>query len=138
MPTPSAVDSSHLDYLIDDDVNKDVATTTTTGLTSYYSTNFTESNLPGAGRVLGQVYSLAGRQIERTVGVVAQKVGFRPRSDAIYQKIQELYREGWIIDEKKSMLFPLFSYSRHLIFTHCLGQHIAKLCFQLLDYALAK
>ena len=103
MPTPSAVDSSHLDYLIDDDVNKDVATTTTTGLTSYYSTNFTELNLPGAGRVLGQVYSLAGRQFERTVGVVAQKFGYRPRSDVIYQKIQVLYHAGWMNDGKKSM-----------------------------------
>ena len=93
MPTPSAADSSHLGYLIDDDVNEDVISTTTKR-TSYYSTNYTESNLPGAGRVLGQVYSLVGRQIERTVGVVAQKVGFRPRSDAIYQQIQELYREG--------------------------------------------
>ena len=111
MSASSVADSSQLDYLFDDDVNEDVISTTTK-LTSYYSTNYTESNLPGAGRVLGQVYSLVGRQIERTVGVVAHRVGFRAKSDRIYQKIQELYHEGWILDEKKSVLFFLSSYSR--------------------------
>ena len=137
MSASPTADDNHLDNPIDEDVNEG-ATSIITRPTSYFSTNYTESNLPGAGRVLGQVYSLAGRQIERTVGVVAQKVGFRPRSDAIYQQIQELYREGWTIDDKKSMLFFLSSYSRHLTSTHYLGQRIAKLCFQLLDYASAK
>ena len=117
MSASAAAGGYHLDHLIDDNDVDEGATSNITRPTSYFSfsTNYTESNLPGAGRVLGIVYSLAGRRIERTVGVVAQKVGFRPRSDAIYQKIQELYCEGWIVDEKKSMLFSLSSYSRHLI-----------------------
>ena len=102
MPASSTANDNHLDNLIDDDVNEG-ATSINTRPTSYFSTNYTESNLPGAGRVLGIVYGLAGRQLERTVGVVAQKVGYRPRSDVIYQKIQVLYHAGWMNDGKKSM-----------------------------------
>ena len=80
--------------------------------TSYYSTNYTEPNLPGAGRVLGLAYDSAGRQLEKAMGVVAQKVGYRLKPYATYQEIsQELSHAGWMDDEKKSMC-PLYLHSQ--------------------------
>ena len=78
--------------------------------TSYFSSNYTESNLPGAGRVLGLAYDSAGRQLERAIGVVAQKVGYRPRPYAVYQEVvNEMSQAGWMNDEKKSVLLFTFS-----------------------------
>ena len=101
MPVPPTAVGSYSDYQIVEDVDEDAISCST----PYYSTNYTESNIPGAGRVLGLVYNSAGQQLERAVGLVAQRIGFRPRSDIIYQKIQELYQEGWMNDEKRSVLF---------------------------------
>ena len=77
--------------------------------TSYFSSNYTESNLPGAGRVLGLAYDSAGRRLERAIGKVAQKVGYRPRPYAVYQEVvNEMSQAGWMNDEKKSVLFFIF------------------------------
>lgn len=92
MSASAAAGGYHLDHLIDDNDVDEGAIPNITRPTSYFSfsTNYTESNLPGAGRVLGIVYSLAGRHLERIVGVVAQKVGYRLRSDVFYHKIHML------------------------------------------------
>lgn len=88
---------------INDDDSSDYCSTRGAYIyTSVSSTNDTASNLPGPGRVLGNVYSSAGRRLERAVGVVAHKAGFGP--NATYKKIQELDRAGWKNSEKKSTL----------------------------------
>lgn len=73
--------------------------------TSYSSTNDTRSNLPGPGRVLGNFYSYAGRNIERAAGIIAHKAGFGP--EAVYSKILDLYQTKWENDENKSMFLLL-------------------------------
>ena len=106
--------------------------------TSNPSTNDTESNLPGAGRTLGRFYDSAGRRLEKAMGIVAQKVGYRPRSDVIYQEIVlELSRAGWMNDEKKSVLFLISSSTRQTMTIHYyVGRRISKYCLELLDHAL--
>lgn len=66
-----------------------------------HSTNSTVSNLPGPGRVLGNLYSFAGQHLERRLGNVAQKAGFGP--EAVYEKICALHREDWKTDGKKGV-----------------------------------
>lgn len=90
-----------------DIVNSDATSNITSS--SYYSANHTEPNLVGTGRVLGNAYDYVGRRVEKTVGVVAQKIGFRPRSDVIYQEIKELYQAGWASDERKSRFLSVSS-----------------------------
>ena len=93
---------SHIDG--DDDGGRDYRSNRYT-FTFYSSTNDTASNLPGPGRLLGNVYSYAGRRLERAVGIVAHKSGFGP--NATYQKMQELMQAGWKDDHKKSKLFDI-------------------------------
>ena len=55
---------------------------------STFSTNYTMSNLIGAGRTLGNLYSSAGKKIEHTLNRAAHRAGYGP--DAIYQKLLNL------------------------------------------------
>ena len=70
--------------------------------TSLFSSNYTISNLVGTGRVLGNLYSFAGRRLERTVGTAAHKAGFGPT--ATYEKIRQVYYTDWKGDENESEL----------------------------------
>ena len=74
--------------------------------TSALSTNYTMSNLPGAGRVLGNLYSIAGRRLERTVGSFAHRAGIGP--NATYEKIRELASGEWRGDDNKSKLQKIY------------------------------
>ena len=76
--------------------DSDVLTITNT---SVFSTNYTMSNLPGAGRVLGNFYSFAGRQLEKTIGIVAHKAGLGPA--AAYKRIRNLSCEHWRANENE-------------------------------------
>jgi hypothetical protein len=42
------------------------------------STNFTASNLVGAGRGIGKLYSRGGRILERAISTIAHRLGFGP------------------------------------------------------------
>ena len=46
------------------------------------SSTETASNLPGAGRTLGNVYSSLGRLLEEGLGTLAHKLGQGPRAKA--------------------------------------------------------
>lgn len=93
---------------LEDETNKDT-TSLFINSSSYYSTNDTQSNLIGTGRVLGNAYSYAGRRLERAISIIAPKFGLTPRPDILYWKIQELCSmdAGWMNDEKNSKLFIL-------------------------------
>ena len=67
-----------------------------------FSTNATGSNLPGTGRVLGNVYEYVGLLLEIVICLIAYKAGLGPKTT--YQKIQELRRTEWQTDEKQSAL----------------------------------
>ena len=97
----TTVDDECSDSVIDD--NFDEETTAYFASSSYYSANYTQSNLAGTGRVLGNFYSYIGKRVERLTGIVVQKVGVRPKSDIIYEQIRELYQAEWLNNEKKSM-----------------------------------
>ena len=45
------------------------------GATDDLSTNYTRTNNTGAGRLLGNFYSKAGRQLEKGLGKIAVKMG---------------------------------------------------------------
>ena len=75
----------------DEDIYGD--TKSVSSSTSLFSTNYTMSNLVGAGRVLGNFYSFAGRRLERTVGTIAHTAGFGP--SATYEKIRQTYHTSW-------------------------------------------
>ena len=67
---------------------------------SSFSTNYTMTNLVGAGRVLGNLYVILGRYLERILGEAAYSAGFGP--DAIFERITQLYYDGWRDDRNKS------------------------------------
>ena len=58
---------------------------------SIASTNATVDNLPGPGRLLGNLYSSAGRRLEDGLGRVASRMGYGP--NAMSMKIQELLED---------------------------------------------
>ena len=68
------------------DVTRDASTGSRSSL---FSTNYTMSNNIGTGRVLGNLYSYAGRHLERTVGLLAHRAGLGP--NATYEKIRAIY-----------------------------------------------
>lgn len=59
---------------------------------STFSTNYTMSDLAGTGRVLGNLYSAAGRRLEKALGVVAGKIGYGP--EAAYRSLQHQCRQS--------------------------------------------
>lgn len=59
---------------------------------STFSTNYTMSDLAGTGRVLGNLYSAAGRRLEKVLGVVAGKIGYGP--EAAYRSLQHQCRQS--------------------------------------------
>lgn len=59
---------------------------------STFSTNYTMSDLAGTGRVLGNLYSTAGRRLEKVLGVVAGKIGYGP--EAAYRSLQHQCRQS--------------------------------------------
>lgn len=52
-------------------------------LESAHSSTATTSNLPGAGRNLGNFYSFAGRYVESGASMIAIRTGFCPRAIAV-------------------------------------------------------
>ena len=62
--------------------------------TSSVSTNFTLPNLPGPGRALGNLYTRAGRILERSIALLAHKMGYGPY--AVSSRVgQVLTTWGW-------------------------------------------
>ncbi|THG98318.1 hypothetical protein EW145_g7446 [Phellinidium pouzarii] len=67
---------------------------------SYYacstlSSNMTADNLPGAGRILGNVYSFLGRYLKSMAGRAAERLGYGPRVTAIrIQKRHKVIRDA--------------------------------------------
>ncbi|KAI5118530.1 hypothetical protein M0805_009682 [Coniferiporia weirii] len=49
---------------------------------SVASSNETADNLPGAGRVIGNIFSCTGKGLERQLSSVAERLGFGPRATA--------------------------------------------------------
>ena len=72
----------------------------TVASSSFFSSNYTMTNLVGAGRVLGNFYVTVGRYLERILGEAAYSAGFGP--DAIFERITQLYYDGWRDDRNKS------------------------------------
>ncbi|KLO10519.1 hypothetical protein SCHPADRAFT_906835 [Schizopora paradoxa] len=69
--------SSFLDELRNDD------TTTVYSYFSTVSTNYTMSNLPGPGRLLGNFYSRAGRALEKRLGRIVNRAAIKEYEDAV-------------------------------------------------------
>lgn len=60
---------------------------------SITSTNITASDLPGPGRVLGNVLSNLGRRLEQALGCLAARNGYGPQNVA--SRIQKLDYACW-------------------------------------------
>ncbi|KLO10513.1 hypothetical protein SCHPADRAFT_515176 [Schizopora paradoxa] len=69
--------SSFLDELREDD------TTTAYTYFSTVSTNYTMSNLPGPGRLIGNFYSRAGRTLERRLGRIVNRAAIKEYEQAV-------------------------------------------------------
>lgn len=96
-----------------------------------YSTNSTESDFLGPGRVLGNLYDLAGKRIKKSLADITHSAGFGP--EAIFQKISTLYHKDWKKDKtgkkgetictKSRLLFHsprLYSLSALILLNLCL------------------
>lgn len=57
-------------------------TTTIYSYTSAFSTNYTTSNLPGPGRIIGNLYSWAGSAFERRLGKIVNRSALKAYSEA--------------------------------------------------------
>lgn len=93
-----------------------------------HSTNSTASNLLGTGRVLGNVYSVIGRHLERTLGDIAHRVGFGP--EAVYEKICILGRKDWIRDNETGGVIHAMQIALSLTTTPAVSFHIAATMLQ--------
>lgn len=71
---PYEVSCSHFDSHVD-----------VASIVSTFSTNYTMSNVIGAGRTLGGLYSRTGRAFERYLALAAHKAGYGPQ--AVYNKL---------------------------------------------------
>lgn len=60
-------------------------------LCSIASSNETADNLPGPGRLLGNLYDNAGRRLENGLGRVARRMGRRSRNKAINSRSRSHY-----------------------------------------------
>ena len=103
------------------------------------STNATGSNLPGTGRVLGNLYEYLGLLFEIAFCLIIHRAGFGPKET--YQKIQGLRREEWETDERKSTLVFVCAFAISSIFKcdqYYSGLRMNRLCLNLLDFAVAK
>ena len=88
-----------------------------------YSSNYTESDLIGTGRVLGNVYSYVGWLLERVIRFAFGLLGIRPRPDVVYQEIQELYHAEWVTDEEKSMYLLIISIDKENQFAYIIQEN---------------
>ncbi|KLO08250.1 hypothetical protein SCHPADRAFT_894016 [Schizopora paradoxa] len=79
--------TSFLDELHEDD------TTTSRSSNLTLSTNYTMSNLPGPGRLLGNLYSKAGSSLERRLGRFANREAIKEYNEALV-----MVQSGWKID----------------------------------------
>ncbi|KLO10524.1 hypothetical protein SCHPADRAFT_516060 [Schizopora paradoxa] len=87
--------SSFLDELRDDE---------TTTVYSYYSTvstNYTMSNLPGPGRLLGKFYSRAGKSLEKRLGRVVNRAAIKEYDDAVGMLRQWSSKGSFACDDLK-------------------------------------
>lgn len=92
------------------DMSDDGSLQSSSDTDSTVSTNFTESNLPGAGRLLGKLYSSAGKKLEKAMARFVNRAGYGP--EATYAKLLDLYRDQRDITdaEAKSMLVAYITY----------------------------
>lgn len=106
-----------------------------THLTS--STNDTMSNNIGAGRVLGNLYDIAGKRLERALGEAAHRAGFGP--EATYRRIRTLYFQNWEGDHLNGKLHSATSRSPPLTTLACIGAELPAfllrhLCLKLFEH----
>lgn len=87
----------------------------------FSSSTATMSNLPGAGRTLGKLYSRWGYALEISLGTLAHKGGFGP--DAVADRIQRELKGRW-----------LFSYDETCLFDERY-RRVEKDCNKLIEYA---
>ncbi|KLO10520.1 hypothetical protein SCHPADRAFT_942793 [Schizopora paradoxa] len=89
-PDDPLAPSSFLDSLLRDDV--------TFSYTSTLSSNYTMSNIVGAGRVLGNLYSKAGLSLEKGLGTLAVRAGVGDYAKFVSNAIGEMFESD---DQKR-------------------------------------
>ena len=105
----------------------------TVDTTDDLSTNYTRTNNPGAGRLLGNFYSKAGRQLEKGLGKIAVKMG-------VIESVvsSEDGKEPWTVVSKISRTLQKGSYYGYdddaTILPTELQKQLAELCKKLLGY----
>ena len=114
LPMSNTWTSSNFLLRTDDGPNNDNIDIQSVTNSSLYSTNYTMSNLVGQGRVLGNLYSYTGRNLEIFSSRAAHKAGFGPT--ATYEKIEQLYRSGWTYSGSTSEFIRHDNSIRRLIY----------------------
>jgi hypothetical protein len=92
------------------------------------STNSTASNLVGAGRGIGNLYSRGGRILERAISNIAHKLGFGPyavslRIMSLFPELDILFfaRVGLLESKTKDAANGL---DRLLMYIECVSRHV--------------
>lgn len=85
---------------------------------STFSTNYTMSNLPGPGRLLGNIFSKAGSSLEHGLGKIAYRAGV-----GAYAKLEDLRQETHrhsTQKQKERICETLLGYARYSILYVCI------------------
>ena len=77
--------------MLDSEYSSTVCDSDDDSTVSTVSTYFTQSNLPGAGRLLGNLYRKAGKRFEKPTHRLVHRAGYGPESS--YVKLMNLYRD---------------------------------------------
>ncbi|KLO06000.1 hypothetical protein SCHPADRAFT_895814 [Schizopora paradoxa] len=89
---------------------------------STWSTNYTMSNLPGPGRILGNLYSKAGSTLEKRIGKLVNKAAVKKYQQAVamlrrYRMIEEIFEgDDWNEHEKACKILLICAKSDEISF----------------------
>ncbi len=113
--SPPSISPQRASTLLDDDFNEQYDSATIYSYYSTWSSNYTMTNLPGPGRLLGKLLSSAGSTLERRLGKLAYRagIGSLAKAEANLNLLRSML-ESKDMTQKEKACTTLLGYARHV------------------------